>query len=512
MNAPATEVLDWLSEESEFNEETITEQDRPMTPAHAGGAMGELDAAFYLGRRGFQILLGPGGAGGHQLTAHGVDIVAFNPQSGELWIVDNKSSGGTSTVQSASAITTNLARNLDRAIRDIERQPASPHKQRVLDLLRTTRTAVRGGHTLPRQVSLVITNAGGYHSGISARLRRLGIRFVDVTGPSTRSTRRADIRHARQQGVRPGRPTTHARPSGGGSTIRRPAPPPVRLPTSPRGGAAMSGLMIAFQGVNFLLNWLVNRREQRRVQERLAQEQPGIEREQRRYPDQGIVIIFYYHQVQAPPDSLIQPAATFSHLRWASGRTRDEALRNLRSRSTVSPAPSSGGVVRSSTIWIPPRRRSNVGNLQKPFRVVGRGIFPTNQAVLQDVEWGGITGFDDSGQTRLRLPTSPQPRFFILEPPQRIQWPHGRRIRTTDIPVITRRSNNGQNLKAVDLDPVIPIADTAAVPVFPVDNFTDRLFRTAAATQDNLRQLRFYLNINRVRWVRPNNIWVMGRP
>lgn len=35
------------------------EQAAPMTPAHATGAMGELDAASYLGQLG--IVIGPGG-------------------------------------------------------------------------------------------------------------------------------------------------------------------------------------------------------------------------------------------------------------------------------------------------------------------------------------------------------------------------------------------------------------------------------------------------------------------
>jgi hypothetical protein len=510
MNAHTIEAAyDWLNEATVPTE---PEQDRPLTPAHAGGAMGELDAAFYLGQRGFHIFLGPGGVGGHQLTAHGFDIVAFNPQTGELWIVDNKASGGTSTVQSASAITTNLAQNIERAIRDIQRQPASPHRQRVLDLLRASQRAIRSGGTLPRRVSLVVTNAGGYHSGVSARLRRLGIRFVDVTGPSTRSTRRADVRRARQQGVRPGRPTTHTRAASGGGAPTRVPSAPVVMPSSPRGGAAIGGIMIAFQGANFVLNWLINRREQRRVQARLAQLEPAIARERRQRPDHGIVILFYYNQVQAPPDSLIQPAATFSHLRWASGRTRDEAIRALGQQASISPGPPRGSVQHSQSIWMPPTQRPSISSLQKPFQVVGRAIFPSNQAFLQGVEWNGVNGFDDTSQTRLRLPASPQPRFLVLQPPSRIQWPHGQRVRTTNIPLVTKRTNNGRNIRAVDLDPILPFADTSAVPVFPADEFTDRLFRTAPATRDNLRQLRFYLNINRVRWVRPNNIWLLGSP
>lgn len=61
-----------------------TEQGRPATPAHVGGAIGKLDAAFALGRRDFSIVIGPGGPGGHRLTASGFDIVAFNPSTRKL--------------------------------------------------------------------------------------------------------------------------------------------------------------------------------------------------------------------------------------------------------------------------------------------------------------------------------------------------------------------------------------------------------------------------------------------
>ncbi|MCB0189545.1 MAG: S8 family serine peptidase, partial [Caldilineaceae bacterium] len=47
-------------------DEAWADQDQPFTPAHAGGVMGELDAAFALGQRGFSIIIGPGGPSGHR--------------------------------------------------------------------------------------------------------------------------------------------------------------------------------------------------------------------------------------------------------------------------------------------------------------------------------------------------------------------------------------------------------------------------------------------------------------
>ncbi|MGY1640641.1 hypothetical protein ACI782_05835 [Geodermatophilus sp. SYSU D00703] len=219
------------------------EEDSKMSPAHAGGAMGELDAAFALGQKGFEVVIGPGGPEGHKLTSHGFDIVAYNPQTGQSWIVDNKASGGTSTVREATAIINNLKINIDTAITHVKTLPDFPHKQVVLGKLTAARTALGAGRELPDAVSLVVTNAGGYHSGVSKKLAKLGVQFEDMTGAAIRATRRADIKKARQGGVSPGRPTT-VDPTPTGGTPGSPAVRPpsreidVEVPAAPRGGKA----------------------------------------------------------------------------------------------------------------------------------------------------------------------------------------------------------------------------------------------------------------------------------
>lgn len=184
------------------------EGETPMSAAHAGGAMGERDAAFGLGRRGFDIVIGPAGPGGHQLTEPGLDIVAFNPATEELWIVDNKASGGTSTVQEASAITKNLEKNLKTALAEVKALPEFPNKSKVVALLDQAVTAVSGGKPLPAKVRLVVTPSGGYHSGVSKKLVSAGVGFDDLVGSDIRETRKADIKKAQASGQKPGRPVT----------------------------------------------------------------------------------------------------------------------------------------------------------------------------------------------------------------------------------------------------------------------------------------------------------------
>lgn len=207
-----------------------------MTPAHAGGAMGELDAAFTLGQRGFEIIIGPAGPGGHALTLPGFDIVAYNPKTGELWIVDNKASGGTGTVADASAITRNLEQNLEKAIVQVKAMPDFPSKAPVLTQLEATLDSVRTGKPLPPKVSLKVTSAGGYHSGISGKLKGKGVQFEDFTGPAVRAARETDIAEAKARGTPAGRSSRYPTAPPASGTVPAVAPPsaPSRIPSAPK--------------------------------------------------------------------------------------------------------------------------------------------------------------------------------------------------------------------------------------------------------------------------------------
>ena len=267
--------------------------------------------------------------------------------------------------------------------------------------------------------------------------------------------------------------------------------------------------MLGLQGVNFALNWLIDREQRALVEARLREIEPSIAAERQRLPDHGVILLIYYHQVIAPRDSLIQPAAVFSHIRWAIGRTQDEAMQNLASRASIDPAPPQGSRALSSRIWIPPLQRSGIETLRTPFPRAGLGTFAPNRAVLQDVGWNGINGFDDEGTTRLSA-GSFMPRFLLLDPPSEISWVWGQRLMSTSIPLVQRAAaNRGPAIKAVDLDPVVPFGSVSAVPVFPYDEQTDLLFAAAPATADNLGQLRQFPNLGKMRWVRPENIVVV---
>jgi hypothetical protein len=198
---------------------------------HARGAMGEQNIAFWLGDKGFLIIEGPSGiplkgsvgaGAGHAVTASGFDGIAFNPHTGEMIIYDNKSLARAGNAGSASAITRNLADNLDKAARRIRKRIAAganfPHSAKVLKQLDAARKAVASGGKWPGKVALHLYNAGGKNiTGVTGSLAARGIKFIDYYAaerikrplsfnPAMKSMntrlRRAVVREERRAGVK----------------------------------------------------------------------------------------------------------------------------------------------------------------------------------------------------------------------------------------------------------------------------------------------------------------------
>ena len=261
----------------------------PITAAHAGAALGEREVAFALGQRGFRFVISPTGPGAHALTGSGFDSVAYNHETSELWLIDNKASGalGKAEGKKATALGQNLEASLDEAVTIVRGVPDFPDKPVVLRKLEDSLGAVRQGRPIPPalNVKLKVTAAGGYAGG--ARNLPSGVEFEDVVGPEIRETRRADIAEARKEGVRPGRPSGHAeteamRQRTGGVQSRE----PVRVP---RGVGAVRRISAAGRSLvpvaaALVWNVMVTQLEQRienwvlrgQVEEKLRALEPAI--------------------------------------------------------------------------------------------------------------------------------------------------------------------------------------------------------------------------------------------
>jgi hypothetical protein len=190
---------------------------KEKTAAHAGGALGERDLGYAMGREGLVQISQPAEAGipgeaRHGLTEGGIDAAYVDPKDGDLYLVDNKAYGQVRTVRECSSLTDNLPQNLEAMRGEIAKGPDHPYKQGALDKLDAAIVAAKQGERMPEGVHLVVTNAGGYARGISRELMDKGLEFKDVVPPGVRAERRADLPAARERGVdraKLGRPVRH---------------------------------------------------------------------------------------------------------------------------------------------------------------------------------------------------------------------------------------------------------------------------------------------------------------
>jgi hypothetical protein len=149
--------------------------------SHDRGYAGEQSMGFFLGERGYFFVDGPGGAAGHGVTSAGFDGVAYNPKTRHLIIYDNKAFGRAGNVRGASAIdpNKNLSQNLDLLIQRVNGLTKLPQRAEILDLLRRTRNAIQIGRNWPSNVQIAVSNASGQSTGVSQRLSRSGLQFID---------------------------------------------------------------------------------------------------------------------------------------------------------------------------------------------------------------------------------------------------------------------------------------------------------------------------------------------
>ena len=278
---------------------------------------------------------------------------------------------------------------------------------------------------------------------------------------------------------------------------------------SARGVGIGAGIQVVFMGLNFVLGLANDSVQRSRAEEELARIEPALQARRRENPRLGVLLVFFYTQVQAPPDSLIQPGAVFGHIEYGFGINPDEARDAWQAEPALRPGLSPTTSEHRQEVWIPPILAPSVADLRTPFPSVAVAGFASGRTTLQDVEWGGVTGFDDSGTSSLSGAAAA--RFLVLRPPATLSFYAAGSNHDVAIPIENRAAHVGGSIPVVQLDPSFPGSDVTAACVFPADDATAALFATAPRTQDNLNLLGRYVNFRRVRWVRPENVEVVRR-
>jgi hypothetical protein len=280
--------------------------------------------------------------------------------------------------------------------------------------------------------------------------------------------------------------------------------PVIESGLDPVGVAGANAIVLALQGLNFVLGQKNASVQRERVQAALAALEGEIAEIRQRKPDCGVLVLVYFNQTQVSPDSPIQPGPEFARIELGVGRDPREADKQRRgtARMFAGLSPTQTQSV-NQQLWIPALHPVDAAPPRPPVPVFGLGTFTSRRPTLQDVEWSNMGGFDDEGTTRLKIPDGVEPRFHVLQLPVEltgvIPRPRDPELATHAVPQTTR---NG--LPVVRLDPGMPFSDVVAVALFPADQETVELFERAPPTA----QLGTLLvaDFDLVRWARPNQV------
>lgn len=326
-------------------------------------------------------------------------------------------------------------------------------------------------------------------------LHQLALPSLSATPMQTVSQPASATSPTQQKGIRKEIGTPDMRPSFVGG------------PSAKGSGITAAG-SLAFMGINFTTNLINDYIQGKRMQEELQKKEPRLRKLRQKRPELGILLLFHFEQNMGSPESLLQPGAEFKFIDTFTGRTIDEARDRYRKSAKI-------GSNRPNTrkfkeeVWIPPVIAPTARVIRKPFPSYALATFVPGNAMLQQVEWNGILGFDDEGSSSLKIGKNTEAKFLVLHVPEQINFLHAGSWYDVNIPNKMGSAQQGGSIPVVNLDPVLPGFNVSAACVFPADEFTAALFNRTRATKDNLGQLRNFVNFGKVRWVRPENIKVL---
>jgi predicted nucleic acid-binding protein len=304
---------------------------------------------------------------------------------------------------------------------------------------------------------------------------------------------------------------------GGGTTIATEGVADNTVPgfvgPSPRGEAQIAGIQLAFEGVNFALNLINDHIQKGKVEAALAANRSQIASTRAGNETQGVLLLFYYRQYEAPEESIIKPGAVFDYLIWGKGVTPDEARRDALATPTISQGTGRNERRFSQEVWLPPLKKTALTVARCPFPPIAVGRFflgDSNKAKFQRVTFDVFEGFDDIIERSIDLAPEDNVNFAVLNPPAQVYWYNlnGRQSRSVDL--LEAKTANGNTIKVVDLDPWVPLGHARAAMVFPMDAACEDFFKLTSPTDNYQTLAAAHINFSMIRWIRPQNIHLLS--
>jgi hypothetical protein len=306
--------------------------------------------------------------------------------------------------------------------------------------------------------------------------------------------------------------------SGGSGGGGKGGTPPLDFGASARAENIGNRIELALKGVNFVIHFINDKIQEKRLRESWDNLKPFIERRLKDEPSTGILIIVQFgarEKELSENETPLEHTSRFLGIDVAYGLTESEAWEAWISQPRLSD--SVGLKISYQRIFLAPRNAVDFTKIQTPFRAYGIGTFISGGASLMKIAWKGLWGFDEIGDVKLAVPKGFTPKFLLLSAPAKIEWRNGAIQKTTDIPRmwVDAASSDyevSEGIWVIDMDRGIwNVGEDKAAMIFPFDNATDELFQGVARTKDDLGQLKRFVNINKLRWARPENIHILQK-
>ena len=341
-------------------------------PGADRGFSGEQSMGFYWGERGYFLVDGPSGAGGHAANAAGFDGVAFNPKTGHMVIYDNKAFARTGNVYSATAISDNLAKNLEALRARVAARPDIPQQPTILANLNAARTALTpgSGGSWPQNVQLAVSNASGQSTGVGGKLANGTIQFIDYNAAPS------------------------PKPAPGPSASLQPMA--VNLTYSVRGQANGSAMVALLMTVNAVANIINDYFREAEVQSAMRSDLQSIRDWQSKHPADGALFVVTFRRTVLNSEFMqsrvmIQPGDAFEFTSLYFAERPEEAAKQMAAAREYVQGDVIDGpyrtVRRKQAFWIAPRQAGDDTVLQSP---VGKW-----QVKIGD--WNGVFVFKQNG-------------------------------------------------------------------------------------------------------------------
>ena len=298
------------------------------------------------------------------------------------------------------------------------------------------------------------------------------------------------------------RPTPGKPPQSTGGS-----PPPPRTggstSTTKTSAKAAAGAALVVMGASITLNWLIDSGNEKRIREQLALKEPQLRKEQEQDKTLGFLLLFRY---RAGATGLEGASASprFEVLSWRRGYTRAEAEDEFKRQ------PVADVNHRYEYGWIEPLVAPSPLVVSTPWSKVAVARFTDISKIAfqkaQFKEWGGFDTNGRNGPVDARKwgDDARAFRFIVLQPPKEITIHNVAGRRTQKEIDSLQIAVAGGKVPALDLD------GTAAVTVWPADAPTERLFENTDKISDKEGKLRTIPNIDRLRWLLPDQVTVVS--